>query len=141
MALHPRLLQRALHPGRRGLASLTRVSREEGVTTITLTSPATRSPLPHHQARNALSLDMMLRVTEQLEEAGAERAVRAVVLRGEGKVFSAGHNLKEMTVDTGYDYHKRIFDTCETMMRLVGQVSSWSAHGQLMVSSWSARCQ
>jgi len=117
MALRPRLLPRALlaalGPGPRGLASLTRVSREEGVTTITLTSPATR---------NALSLDMMLRVTEQLEEAAADRSVRTVVLRGEGKVFSAGHNLKEMTVDTGYDFHRKIFDTCENMMRLVGEV-------------------
>ena len=40
------------------------------------------------------------------------------------KVFSSGHNLKEMTVETGYDYHKKIFDTCEAMMRLVGQVNS-----------------
>ena len=38
------------------------------------------------------------------------------------QVFSSGHNLKEMTVETGYDYHKKIFDTCEAMMRLVGQV-------------------
>ena len=39
------------------------------------------------------------------------------------QVFSSGHNLKEMTVETGYDYHKKIFDTCEAMMRLVGQVN------------------
>ena len=31
--------------------------------------------------------------------------------------------MKEMTVETGYDYHKKIFDTCEAMMRLVGQVT------------------
>ena len=39
------------------MASLTKVTREEGVETITLASPATR---------NALSLDMMLSVTEEL---------------------------------------------------------------------------
>ena len=38
---------------RRSMASLTKVTREEGVETITLASPATR---------NALSLDMMLSV-------------------------------------------------------------------------------
>ena len=38
---------------RRGLASLTRVTREEGVEHITLAHPKTR---------NALSLDMMLQV-------------------------------------------------------------------------------
>merc|ERR1719400_2460983 len=65
---------------------------------------------------------MMLSVTEELHRAGKDKEVRAVVLRGEGKVFSSGHNLKEMTVETGYDYHKKIFDTCEAMMRLVGQI-------------------
>jgi enoyl-CoA hydratase/carnithine racemase len=65
---------------------------------------------------------MMLRVTEDLTRAGQDREVRAVVIRGQGKVFSAGHNLKEMTVEFGYEHHKRVFDTCEEMMRLVGQV-------------------
>ena len=37
-------------------------------------------------------------------------------------MFSGGHNLKEMTVETGYDYHMEIFNTCEKMMRLIGQV-------------------
>merc|ERR1719370_1965093 len=65
---------------------------------------------------------MMLSVTEELHRAGKDKEVRAVVLKGEGKVFSSGHNLKEMTVETGYEYHKKIFDTCEAMMRLVGQI-------------------
>jgi len=99
--------------GRRTLASLTKVYREDGVENITLSNPATR---------NALSLDMMERLTMDLSRAGQDTEVRAIVLRGEGKVFSAGHNLKEMTVETGYDYHKKIFDTCEEMMRLVGKV-------------------
>lgn len=108
----PRLVV-PLAMSRRGLASLTRVTREEGVEHITLAHPKTR---------NALSLDMMLQLTEDLARAGADRGVRAIVLRGEGKVFSSGHNLKEMTVETGYEHHKKIFDTCEQMMRLVGQV-------------------
>merc|ERR1719244_1763162 len=64
----------------------------------------------------------MNQLTEDLSRASNDKEVRTIVLRGEGKVFSAGHNLKEMTVDTGYDYHKKIFDTCEDMMKLVGQV-------------------
>merc|ERR1719244_2216386 len=65
----------------------------------------------------------MLQLTEDLAAAGRDKEVRAVVLRGEGKVFSAGHNLKEMTLDTGLEYHQKIFDTCEELMQLVGQVS------------------
>merc|ERR1719430_1621513 len=65
---------------------------------------------------------MMLQVSEDLARAGQDKEIRSIVIRGEGKVFSAGHNLKEMTLETGYEYHKKIFDTCENMMRLVGQV-------------------
>lgn len=99
---------------RRCMSNLTKVVREGGIENITLANPATR---------NALSLDMMNQLTEDLTKASNDKEVRTIVLRGEGKVFSAGHNLKEMTVDTGYDYHKKIFDTCEDMMKLVGQIS------------------
>ena len=33
-----------------------------------------------------------------LEEAGQDEHVRSIVLRGEGKVFSSGHNLKAKVV-------------------------------------------
>ena len=114
-------------------APLTIVRRHDGVEHITLANPKTR---------NALSLDMMKKITEDISRAGEDKTVRTIVLRGEGKVcairdqfitqiykltmvkvFSAGHNLKEMTVETSYDYHMEIFNTCEKMMLLVGQVS------------------
>jgi len=100
---------------RRSLSSapLTIVRREEGVEHITLANPKTR---------NALSLDMMKKITEDISRAGEDKTVRTIVLRGEGKVFSAGHNLKEMTMETSYEYHLEIFNTCEKMMMLVGQV-------------------
>jgi len=101
--------------GRRCVSSapLTIVRREEGVENITLANPKTR---------NALSLDMIKKITEDISRAGEDKTVRTIVLRGEGKVFSAGHNLKEMTVETSYEYHMEIFNTCEKMMMLVGQV-------------------
>ena len=74
------------------------------------------------KTRNALSLDMMKKITEDISRAAEDKTVRTIVLRGEGKVFSAGHNLKEMTVETSYEYHMEIFNTCEKMMLLVGQV-------------------
>ena len=55
-------------------------------------------------------------------KAAEDKSVRSIVIRGQGTVFSAGHNLKEMTADMGYDYHMKIFDTCEKMMLLVNQV-------------------
>jgi len=101
--------------GRRCVSSapLTIVRREGGVENITLANPKTR---------NALSLDMIKKITEDISRAGEDKTVRTIVLRGEGKVFSAGHNLKEMTMETSYEYHLEIFNTCEKMMMLVGQV-------------------
>jgi len=43
--------------------------------------------------RNALSQQMMLEIIDAFEEAAADDAVRVIVLRGEGPVFSAGHDL------------------------------------------------
>ena len=42
----------------------------------------------------------------------------ATLLAGEGKVFSAGHNLKEMTSDEASS-HQRIFDTCNRLMAAI----------------------
>ena len=94
--------------------SLTTVRREEGVAHITLSQPGTR---------NALSLDMMTELKENITSAAADRTVRSIVLRGEGKVFSAGHNLKELTRETSYEDHLAVFSQCESLMLLVGKVS------------------
>ena len=81
---------------------------------ITLASPKTR---------NALSLDMMNCLISDLTTAAANPAVRSIVLRASGgHVFSAGHNLKEMTADTGRDHHRQIFETCEDLMQLIGRL-------------------
>jgi enoyl-CoA hydratase/carnithine racemase len=61
------------------------------------------------------------------EHCGQDASVRAIVLRaetggGKNRVFSAGHNLKEMTADTGPEHHRRIFDTCESLMELIGRL-------------------
>ena len=65
--------------GRRCLSSdtLTTVRREGGVEHITLANPKTR---------NALSLDMMKKITEDISRAGEDKTVRTIVLRGEGQV-------------------------------------------------------
>jgi enoyl-CoA hydratase/carnithine racemase len=44
--------------------------------------------------------------------------VGVVVLTAEGKVFSAGHDIKEM-MDRDDEYYRELFDTCETMMRTI----------------------
>ncbi|GAA1258566.1 enoyl-CoA hydratase family protein [Kitasatospora nipponensis] len=69
-------------------APLVRVSTAGVVTTLELDSP-------HN--RNALSTRLMAELTQGLEQAAKDPAVRAVVLGHTGKVFCAGADLSEAT--------------------------------------------
>ena len=68
-------------------ASLVLSERADGRCTLTLNNPA---------ARNALSLSMMTALQAAIEAAGADPAVRVLVLAGAGPAFCAGHDLKEL---------------------------------------------
>ncbi|RWS24470.1 enoyl-CoA hydratase domain-containing protein 3-like protein [Leptotrombidium deliense] len=43
-------------------------------------------------------------------------SLRCIVIGSNDKVFSAGHDLKELTSKTGQDYHKTVFDVCSQVM-------------------------
>ncbi len=47
--------------------------------------------------RNPLSSAMIQALYQQIKEANENDAVRVIVIKGEGHVFSAGHDLKEMS--------------------------------------------
>lgn len=49
------------------------------------------------ERRNALNHEMMREIGDAVEEAGADRGVRALVLRGEGGAFCAGGDLAAMS--------------------------------------------
>lgn len=73
---------------------------------------------------NALSDAMLAALQEQFDELAETPSIRAVVLKGNGKAFCAGHDLKEMTAgrqaeDGGKAYFKDLFDRCATMMMSV----------------------
>jgi enoyl-CoA hydratase/carnithine racemase len=91
---------------------------EGGVATLTLNRP---------QARNALSEALMAELTAALAAIADDDAVRAVVLAANGPVFSAGHDLKEMSArradpDRGRAYFEDILGRCSTLMQaLVAQ--------------------
>lgn len=73
------------------------------------------------EQRNPLSVDMMQAVSSALRDASADPQVRAIVIKGAGPVFSAGHNLREM-LGRELDDQREIFDVCTRMMQLVQQV-------------------
>jgi enoyl-CoA hydratase/carnithine racemase len=82
------------------------VGREGDVAIISLNRP---------EKRNALSLQMMRELDEALAEIGRDPQVRAVILRGEGAAFSAGHDLREL-VDRDVETYRTIFEACVALM-------------------------
>lgn len=73
---------------------------------------------------NALSDAMLAALDRQLRQLKDDRAIRVVVLKGAGRCFCAGHDLKEMQAarqaeDGGAAAFKDLFDRCATVMQAV----------------------
>jgi enoyl-CoA hydratase/carnithine racemase len=92
---------------------LIRRSDTGGVTTLTLNRP---------EARNALSLGMLLALSAELHRAAVDPSVRVVVLAGAGPAFCAGHDLKEIrAAKFGSAYTEALFAECtKVMLAIVG---------------------
>lgn len=88
------------------------VAEQSGLGVLTLNDPDRRNPL---------SSDAMREVTTGLRVLAADPRTRVIVIRAEGPVFSAGHDLREMIGRT-LDDERMIFDTCTEMMETVQQV-------------------
>jgi enoyl-CoA hydratase/carnithine racemase len=94
---------------------LVRSSTEDGICRITLANPPA----------NALSLAVMAALQTALDAARDDDVVRVVVLAAaEGKVFCAGHDLKEMTAhrgeaDRGKAFFEKTFATCSRLMQSI----------------------
>jgi enoyl-CoA hydratase/carnithine racemase len=69
------------------------IVQTEAVTEIVFNRP---------NARNAISHEMQAEIDVALDEAEIDPTVRAVVLRGEGVLFSAGHDLKEQSAGKSF---------------------------------------
>ena len=81
------------------------VSTAAAITTVTLNRP---------DKRNALSLPLMLELTEALQAVGRS-AARGVILAANGPVFSAGHNFGDMA-GASLAQARELFAVCTRMM-------------------------
>jgi enoyl-CoA hydratase/carnithine racemase len=70
---------------------------------------------------NALSLALMRELTAELERQGGREEVAVIVLRGAGRAFSAGHDLKEL-VDRSLEEERETFQACERLMATVQSI-------------------
>lgn len=76
------------------------------------------------RTRNTLTEAMLKTLSSTFTDIAADRGTRAVVIASEGPVFSAGHDLKEMTArrsdpDGGKAYFQFIMETCAGMMQQI----------------------
>lgn len=82
-------------------------SDQDGVTTLTLNRP---------KARNALTLDLMRALTDELVAAESDPKARVIVLAANGPAFCSGHDLKEMRGDPTPAAYARVFEICARLM-------------------------
>lgn len=88
---------------------------EGGVATLTLNRP---------DALNALSEGLIGALQGEFDRLAGDRSVKAVILRGAGRAFCAGHDLREMQAarqapDGGREAYQALFARCSRMMTTI----------------------
>ncbi|WP_186389536.1 enoyl-CoA hydratase [Stappia sp. TSB10P1A] len=97
---------------------------ESGPTAQDLSFGVLRLTLNRPERRNSLSEEMMAALQDALDAAAENAAVRVILLRAEGHVFCAGHDLKEMTAarshsDRGRVYFSEVMNRCARLMQTI----------------------
>ncbi len=97
------------------MSALVRREIAQGVARLTLNDEPTR---------NSLSEAMMAELQAALDDCARDTSIGAVVIASSGKVFSSGHNLKELTAhradtDEGRSYFENIFGQCAKLMMAI----------------------
>ena len=86
-----------------------------GIATLTMNAP---------ERLNALSDAMLAALKAEFTRLAGDRDTRVVILKGNGKAFCAGHDLKEMQAgrqadDKGRAYFADLFARCAEVMQLI----------------------
>lgn len=80
---------------------------QDGVATITLNRGERFNPLSHA---------MITALIDVLNQIAKDSAVRVVILKGSGRGFCAGHDLKEMQANRSEAWMQAMFDGCSDLM-------------------------
>ncbi|MGZ5863564.1 MAG: enoyl-CoA hydratase [Methyloceanibacter sp.] len=83
--------------------------------------PVVLLTLNRPDARNSLSLELIVALTQAIAGLGADDAVRAIIITGAGLAFSSGHDLKELQAhrndpDRGKSFFAKTMTACSAMM-------------------------
>ncbi len=76
--------------------------------------------------QNTLSDEMISELDKKFKEASQDKHVKVIILSSTGKVFCAGHNLKDLNskrldLDKGKSYYEKIFRSCSLLMMNIVQ--------------------
>lgn len=98
-------------------------SSAEGPVLSTLDNGILRLTLANPPA-NALSIAVMETLTAEFDRAKADKSVRVIVLGAAGKLFCAGHDLKELSLhradpDRGRAFFEKTFAVCSALMKAI----------------------
>ncbi|MGQ9925329.1 MAG: enoyl-CoA hydratase [Chloroflexaceae bacterium] len=72
--------------------------------------------------RNALSLEHMEELIDAFRTVGRRGDIGAVVLRGAGPAFCAGHDLSEMSGRSA-EFYRQLFDVCTVLMETIQAIA------------------
>ena len=68
---------------------------------------------------NALSEELLTRLFIVLKEAEEDDSVKVIIIRGMGRGFSAGHNLKEIRLNQDESFYRNLMDTSKKVMSVL----------------------
>jgi len=71
--------------------------------------------------RNALSLEMLQELNRLLSTISRNGDVRVVILKGEGRMFSSGHDISDL-LEGDLVAYREVFDTCIDVMEKIQQL-------------------
>lgn len=96
-------------------SDLLNVVQDGAVAILTLNRPS---------ARNALSLALIARLQQAITASGTDVGTAAIIIAANGPVFSAGHDLKEMTghradADGGRAFFEATMAACSNLMQTI----------------------
>jgi len=86
---------------------------QNGITQLTLNRP---------KKFNALSGEMMAALQTQFDDIAVDNSVRVVIIKANGKAFSAGHDLKEVRQSDEKSFHQKLFNQCGKMMLTINKL-------------------
>ena len=76
------------------------------------------------QSKNALSREMIFAMMDAISHASSTDEVKVIIIAASGDVYSAGHDLKEITEARTHKgdssaYFRDLFESCSSLMKLI----------------------